>query len=605
MSRMITDDPGDPGGPGSPTADIVWVDINFSYTEPQPQGFLQGFEVVAYTGANPNDGNSYLFPPQLIPAADRRCVKSFALAIGTTLGTVNAAVRAIYPYGKSAWASSAASVSSAGTGTQVFAVDNLIPNPTSELGASAYGMSAVALVNDAGNAYAGNWVRRVDASNAGGTYLSVTPYIACVYGDQFSASAYIKSTTSSQTAVLVVQFYNAAFTFLGQSFTTRGASTYDLVKVQGAAPAGTMYVRVQIGHTGAGSSAGTYCYFDNLSLRRSVDTANMENNAGFRVVNAIGNTGTTTSDRVYYRGNNDPATLGGAPNIGTLTITPALWDTTNKQVRAELKMQPTAVSDNLDGMRYAKIVLYRQSAAGTTGTLTALGTYNVLLPDRLYNSATDSNAANALFATLATFDAGITSGVPAMLVTIYNAVGPSNTNCFYAGAGWTAGTALTNNGTAWPAGLTGGTGGGTGGGSGGGGPCPAPWTLIDLPGGEQKPAADLQAGDLLYTVHTSTNTSGCWPVKAVSIEQNERWDFWVEGRDEPYTFSKEHRVMTSQGWKEVYTLEAGDVLVGQLGVAVVVIGSAFRDVGDVVRITVEHAGAYCVDGIVHSNLKNN
>jgi hypothetical protein len=92
------------------------------------------------------------------------------------------------------------------------------------------------------------------------------------------------------------------------------------------------------------------------------------NLAGYRVggltaraMSAIGDNGQSGSAfRCWYRGNNDPGTKGGAPDIGTLTVTRKRADNTLKNWRLDLKLQPTSYTSNLDGLRTAKIQWYKQ-----------------------------------------------------------------------------------------------------------------------------------------------------------------------------------------------------------------------------------------------------
>lgn len=594
-----TDDDFRGGGPGwGHNHDLMWADVNWSYTEPTPTGIALGFEVVVFTGSDPNTTDNHLRGSKFVPLDNRRCILSYTQARGSTLATVNAAVRVVYPWAKSAWATSAASTSSTPPGTIVVGVDNLIPNPTSELGVMS-GYGGVLVVSDAGNSYAGTYCRKLNSAATNATAL--TGYIACIYGDQFSFNCYVKGSTATPALQIVLKFLDASFGVVGTSTSAAQAgTTYTLLKLRGAVPAGAVYVQafVQAGTT----SAATFLYIDNLSLRRSITPDNMDGDGGFRVLNGHGNTGTSTADRVYYRGNNDPATLGGAPAIATLTVNPRVWDTTNKQIRCEFKLQPTASTDNLDGMRYIKVDLYRQSVAGTTATVTSLATFYVPVTDRLFNNTTDNNAANAVFAMMGHFDAGINAGFPAMICTLYNALGPSNANAYYSAAGWTAGTALTNNGTAWPAGITGGGTPPAGGGGGGGGACPAPWIMVDLPHGEQLRADQVEVGTIVQTIHPGTGTIGGWPVSAVSTEENDRWDVWVQDREEPYTFAPTHPFRTENGWTQLQDLVPGDTIVGEY--PKIVERVTYRDHGTVIKLTVDMAHSYQTDGMLSSNIKN-
>ncbi|WP_257306310.1 hypothetical protein [Geothrix campi] len=604
--RKVDDDGGGSGG-GS-DAIYKWVDINWTFTEPSPAGLVKGFEVVIYTGTDPTDTSKYLKSPERgLLATDRRLVTTYSYRTYTAAPTnVNAAVRVVYPDGKSAWVATTSSLAPATPPVTAYQSDNLIPNPTSELGA-VVGYAGQLVVNDATNAYAGNYCRKLDASATNQTAL--TPVIPCIYGDQFSFDGYVKGSNGTVAAQLVLKFYDASGATVGTSTSVAfaGAVYQTMTPFRGAA--GSSAVGVQAFVQASTTGAGQFLYFDNLSLRRAVKFNHMETDGGFRAANALKNllgTG-TTADRAFYVGNCDPNTLGGAPKISCLTITRRRWDTTLKIGRLELSLTPSGAptTDNLDGMRPAKIVWYRQSIPGTTATLTLLDTTYPSMHDRLFANTTDSNAANTVTTTTTLIDGGISTGCPACLVTLYNAFGPSETHCFYAATGNGDGSALVDNGQTWPAGITGGSGGGAGGGGGGGGSCPAPWVLVDVieAGVETRKRADaLVAGDLVVTYHAGTSTRGRWPIKAVStVEGQERWDVTFED-GLVLTDAVHHRFYLTDGRQvSIEDLQPGDIVAGDA--PRVVVSAAYRDRGPVVAITVDMAYSYQTSGVLQSNLK--
>lgn len=93
---------------GIPSAVTRYLDLTWPYTEPTPGGTCQGFEVVIYTGTNPNDTNAWLGAPQWVPATDRRLVRALSLIPPRS---ISAAVRAIYATGRSSWSPIAAAIS--------------------------------------------------------------------------------------------------------------------------------------------------------------------------------------------------------------------------------------------------------------------------------------------------------------------------------------------------------------------------------------------------------------------------------------------------------------------------------------------------------------
>jgi hypothetical protein len=319
-----------------------------------------------------------------------------------------------------------------------------------------------------------------------------------------------------------------------------------------------------------------------------------------RSMSAIGDNGQTgTSFRCFYRGNNDPGTNGSRPNISRLTVTPTLYQTASPYTgRLDLKLAPSSYTDNLDGLSYAKIELFIQSAAGTSATLTTRGVYYCPLPDRIYSNPTsDSDAGNVSYATQVIAETGL-SGVPACKVTLYGVAGSSDTHCFYAASGWTVGTALTDNGTAWPSGITGASGGGTGSGT-GGGLCPAPDVPLLMADGTEKPAGVIRIGD---HVVAWDEAAGCECVEEVThavMSTNHRW-LLVLSNGRTGRFAANHRFLLSDGrWQELQHLAPGDVLTSGL-----VVESARPDVyGPVVKITVNRVHTYITLGVVSHNIK--
>jgi hypothetical protein len=320
-----------------------------------------------------------------------------------------------------------------------------------------------------------------------------------------------------------------------------------------------------------------------------------------RSMSAIGDNGQTgASFRCFYRGSNDPGTNGSRPNISRLTVTPTLYQTASPYTgRLDLKLAPSSYADNLDGLSYAKIELFSQSAAGTSATLTTRGVYYCPLPDRIYSNPTsDSDAGNASYATQIVAESAL-SGVPACKVTLYGVAGSSDTHCFYAASGWTVGTALTDNGTAWPSGITGASSGGTGSGTGGGGLCPAPDVPLLMADGTEKPAGVIRVGD---RVVAWDEAAGCECVEEVTgavMGANHRWMLGLSnGRTG--RFAANHRFLLSDGrWQELQHLVPGDVLTNGL-----VVESARPDVyGPVVKITVHRVHTYTTLGVVSHNIK--
>jgi hypothetical protein len=323
-----------------------------------------------------------------------------------------------------------------------------------------------------------------------------------------------------------------------------------------------------------------------------------------RTLNMLDSNGEVDSTfRGWYKGNSDLTTLGGAPDISVCTVYGVQWDTTNKCTTLDLSIQPSALNDNLEAMTYAAVEILKQSAAGTTATLTAVQMLYVPLPfSRNFANVTDSNAANLVRVSGALRHSVITGGVPACKVTLYNVNGPSATHCFYSAAGWAEGTALTDNGTSWPAGITGGSGGGSGGGGGGGGgSCPAPDTLLATPDGAIR-AGDVKVGTILRTQHETTLEWGDFEVvQALPAWAPKRWRLHLaDGR--LITASENHRYFVSgEGWVKVQHLRTGDCLAGMFPGMVEYVVPA--DPGQVMEISVHEAHTFQTEGVLSHNIK--
>ena len=262
--------------------------------------------------------------------------------------------------------------------------------------------------------------------------------------------------------------------------------------------------------------------------------------------------------RFWYGGNCDPGNAGGAPNIGRLTVKPTVWDTTNHIVWLDLAVAPSAANDNLDGMQFATNQFYKQSAAGTTGTLTAVGpTFKVSMTDRLYNVAgSDGNAGNIASVTASANHANINGGVPAAIITLYNSFGPSATHCFYAGSGWTPGTPLIDNSTAFPSGLTGGGSGTTGGGGGAFGCVPA-GTLLTLANGGSIPIEWAVPGLVVAAWDEATlQPTPATIQRTYAFADRALWRIQVLGHE--LVCSHDHRLWNGAAW-----VPARDLVPGQ------------------------------------------
>jgi hypothetical protein len=591
---------------------LRYAKVDWTYTLPYPAALLAGFRVVYHEGTDPDDESKYIADPQVVAAG----VRTFVLAVPSGIGarTFYAAVQAIYHNElESSWRSSAGSVTvnpdplriaRGSLGNVTSNLDNLVPNANSELGAEVDGVDPEgnSLVEDAANAFAGDWCRKIGDGSTGAVDETFTRQVPCLAEDHFSFSAAVKRSAGTAAVTIYLDWYSAAGSLISSASKaiTLTNGVYAIDSLTASAPATAVAVQARIGR--AADAGGSAVYIDQLSLRRSVMTGHMEPDAGFRVINALANSGALDTSRVWYRGNCDPATLGGAPNIACLTVTRRTWLTTAKIGILELKLAPTAASDNLDGMRFAKVVWFRQSTPGTTATIVEIMTTYHPLPDRIYNvPGTDSDAANVAYITAQMYSASISSAYVAAKVTLYNAHGPSDTHCFYAATGQVDGSVLADNGTSWPAGITGGSGGGSGGGGGGGGRCPSVWVPIRLPRGMQIEAGRLIVGDFVQTIPEDGGEPGAYPVTAIEYADAQLIRVRLKDGRGP-AFSVGHRVRIASGeWRAVETLDHGDVIDGD--VPGVVHDVLAWGIGVVVKITVDEAHTFIADGLLSHNMK--
>lgn len=135
-----------------------------------------------------------------------------------------------------------------------------------------------------------------------------------------------------------------------------------------------------------------------------------------------------------------------------------------------------------------------------------------------------------------------------------------------------------------------------------GGTCPAPWTPILMADGTEKPAGEVQVGDVVRTAHEESMEWGDYPVVDVSTHEAERWAVTLEdGRE--LVASYNHRVFVDEDWVEVARLAPGMRIDG---VHPGVVSKSQRlGVGTVVLITVEGAHTYQTVGLLSHNAKRN
>ena len=304
--------------------------------------------------------------------------------------------------------------------------------------------------------------------------------------------------------------------------------------------------------------------------------------------------------RIFYKGNNDNQTKGGAPDIGCFSICDygEMQDAgTFSVIRFQWKLQPTAPSSNLDAMRYARVVLYGASGA------TALDTFYIPLMDRLYANTTDSNAANAVmsdFTWCRRVNAPYLGSAPYpftghLKITLYNAYGPSDERWFHSPSSVGSWYTQDNN---PPSGGTGGSGGG--GTGGGGGYCPWIETPIEILGGRTARLGDVRVNDYVWAREESGTRYALRRVTGYEVVLEPCLEVrFTDGRS--LVATPGHRVGTFAGWTEIQDLLPGAHILGPNPAQV----RSITPVGilPVVRMTVEDFHTYVTAGVLSHNQK--
>lgn len=330
----------------------------------------------------------------------------------------------------------------------------------------------------------------------------------------------------------------------------------------------------------------------------------------FRLINGMdgGPASTGGSGLVWYRGNCDLGALAGAPNINCLKLYNrwAMYDggTWWSWHGWEWEIQPTAASDNLDGLRYVKISFWldvsKTAYAGNAGN----GDTALYFPvtDRVYyNKATHTDANNytkGSFIHMFGRQDGRQSATTGLYngyteATLYNAYGPSASVMFNSPVNRT--TALTQYSA-----PSGGGGGGGGGGEGGG--CPTPDMRILMVGGEYLEAGKLVDGMQvlglderdLYTPAVGT-VRHPHPIKVQATRVEYEEGFHTD-------FSFYHRLgVLNKGWVAVQDLTPGDILIAQRPATV----RSVTPLGErtVITFKVDGPSTYFTEDVLSHNVK--
>ena len=265
----------------------------------------------------------------------------------------------------------------------------------------------------------------------------------------------------------------------------------------------------------------------------------------------------------------------------------------------------------MDALRYIKIELWNSS------TKACAGTHYLPIRDRLYaDTSSNTSTANATSSTLPILrisnhcpytgeGASPYSPTYCLLVTIYNAFGPSATNWFIPPAYTSPTSAFTNNGGSIPSLVTGGgaSSGGSGGGGGTptGGACVDPDALILLSNGSWILAKDVKAGDKVWSVD-EIRTDKWREGTVLSSKVASNFQVELNLTVASLNCSWNHRVLTPEGWVPAYQLLIGDEVMTLSGTQKVV-SIVPRGSMPVIQMNIDPIHTFISNGIVSHNMK--
>ena len=131
--------------------------------------------------------------------------------------------------------------------------------------------------------------------------------------------------------------------------------------------------------------------------------------------------------------------------------------------------------------------------------------------------------------------------------------------------------------------------------------CPTPDMLILLADNSQKPAGEIEVGDMVYTAHEDTKEWGEYEVthKEISTDAVVKVNFDIKS----ITCSPSHKLFSANRdeWLEVDKLEKGDEVLTDTGEKARWVSTEPKGSGDVVVLTVEDAHTYVCEGLLSHN----
>lgn len=310
---------------------------------------------------------------------------------------------------------------------------------------------------------------------------------------------------------------------------------------------------------------------------------------------------------VWYRGNSTGAPVTYDATYGYTRVSLysfGSYSVTNMFASTfELELQPKLDTDNFDSLRYAKVEIW--------GGVSALyDTMYVTIPDRRFENATASNAANKVrlrinVLVLGTTNYGfIQASAPYhfsgyVRVYLFNSIGYSAPVDFYVG-GITNGSARGTQVTSSSYHLPSGTNPPSGGGGYSGGSCLSPETVILLTqDGTTAPLHALKAGDMVWTRPEGGGDFGYHRIESALLDSNLRQRVsMTDGRS--FICSVNHLINVNGIWRRADSLQVGEEMAGTPSGFIKSV--EYLGEGPVVKLTIPTAGTYYgADGLWQHN----
>jgi len=129
--------------------------------------------------------------------------------------------------------------------------------------------------------------------------------------------------------------------------------------------------------------------------------------------------------------------------------------------------------------------------------------------------------------------------------------------------------------------------------------CPDPSMMIHLADGDEVAAGELKVGDMVRTMHEKTLEWGDYKVTYKEIVNQPKIEVSLDGGSKKVIVSESHRFWVNEkDWVNTVDLKKGDSLSGYIVSDMKALGE-----GPVVKITVDDAHTYIMEGLFSHNIK--